>query len=98
MSTTAFDEIDEARKVLGLLDSASMREIKQAYRRLSFQFHPDQSNQDVKNDEAMKKINWAYKVLLDYCARYKYLFREEDIARAYPEEWNMKRYMEGWFY
>ncbi len=96
MST--FEEIDEARKVLGLLDSASMRDIKGAYRRLSFQYHPDQSGSGQGGDEMMKKVNWAYKVIMDYCAKYRYAFREEDVARAYPEEWNMKRYMEGWFH
>jgi hypothetical protein len=34
----------------------------------------------------MKKLNRAYQVLMQYCARFHYTFREEDVARAYPEE------------
>jgi curved DNA-binding protein CbpA len=36
-----FEEIDEARKLLGLRESATLKEIKQAYRRMAFRYHPD---------------------------------------------------------
>ena len=45
----------------------------------------------------MKKLNWAYKLLTEYCARYKYTFSEEDVTRAYREDEYMKRYAYGWF-
>jgi len=45
----------------------------------------------------MKRLNWAYRLLIEYCARYKYPFKEEDVDRAYPEERLMRRYGRGWF-
>lgn len=93
-----FEEIEEARRMLSLPESASMREIKQAYRKMSFQYHPDRRENGQESEEVMKRINWAYKLVMDYCRRYKYTFREEDVDRAYPEEWNRKRYAEGWFH
>lgn len=92
-----FEDIDAARRILGLLDTASMREIKQSYRRMSFQHHPDQSDEGQEDDQTMKRLNWAYGTIVDYCERYRYSFQEEDVAMAYPEEWNWKRYVKGWF-
>jgi hypothetical protein len=45
----------------------------------------------------MKKLNWAYKLLMGYCDNYKYSFREEDIARTYPEEEYMRNWRKNWF-
>jgi DnaJ-class molecular chaperone len=72
-----FDEIDEARRLLGLGEVATLKEIKSAYRRLAHCYHPDKhivaSEEDV---ERMKKLNRAYKALMDYCTDYKYSFKE----------------------
>jgi hypothetical protein len=45
----------------------------------------------------MKRLNWAYKLLLEYCGNYKYSFREEDVARAYPHDEYLRKYYYGWF-
>lgn len=92
-----FEEIDEARRLLGLSEAASMKEIKQAYRRMAFRHHPDLGKTDAQNTDRMKKLNWAYKVLIDYCSCSRYTFRREDVARAYPEEEYIRRYAHGWF-
>ena len=92
-----FEEIDEARRLLGLWEAAPLGEIKQAYRQMAFRYHPDQGGNDPECEERMKRLNRAYKLLMDYCARYKYTFREEDVARAYPEEEYLRRYAHGWF-
>ncbi|RLC35348.1 MAG: J domain-containing protein [Candidatus Nealsonbacteria bacterium] len=95
----SFKEIEAAKKLLGLRETASLKEIKEAFRRLSFRYHPDRSKEDNKlqNEEMMKKLNWAYRILLDYCARYKYTFTKEDWKRAYPEEAYFEKYVKGWF-
>ena len=92
-----FEEINEARGLLGLGEASTLKEIKQAYRRMAFRHHPDRGEGDPEREERMKKLNWAYKLLMEYCAHYKYTFREEDIARAYPEEEYLRRYAYGWF-
>ena len=80
-----FDEIEEARKLLGLGEAATLKEIKKAYRTMAHRHHPDKlgSAAGEENGEGMKRLNWAYKLLMDYCDNYKYSFKEEDIARTY---------------
>jgi DnaJ-class molecular chaperone len=92
------EEIDEARRLLGLGEAATLREIKSAFRRLAHRHHPDKhtvaSSEDV---EMMKKLNRAYKALMDYCTDYKYSFKEEDVARIYPHDDEMRKWRENWF-
>ena len=84
-----FDDISEACRLLGLGETATLKEIKQAYRRMAFRHHPDTSNSENKaqGEEAMKKLN----------SLYKYSFTEEDVARAYPYDEYFRKYHRGWF-
>jgi hypothetical protein len=45
----------------------------------------------------MKKLNWAYKLLMEYCNEYKYSFKEEDIARTCPHEEYLRTFREKWY-
>ena len=94
-----FDEIDEARRLLGLAEAATLKEIRQAYRKKAFRHHPDRGSggDNAQSEEMMKKLNWAYKLLTEYCTRYKYSFREEDVARTYPSDEYLRKYYYGWF-
>lgn len=56
---------------LEVTPKASQAEIKQAYRRLAKQFHPDR-NQDVGNHERIAEINAAYEILGDPDQRQSY--------------------------
>jgi curved DNA-binding protein len=49
-------------EILGVSENASEKQIKEAYRRLAFQHHPDR-NQDPESSGKMKAINEAYAVL-----------------------------------
>jgi len=93
-----FEEIDKARRLLGLAEFASLKEIKQAYRKKAFLYHPDKSrSQDAEAEGVMKRLNQAYKLLREYVAQYKYCFTEQDVRRAYPDDDYLKRYVYGWF-
>ena len=93
-----FNEIDEARRLLGLGEAATLKEIKSAYRRLAHRHHPDTHGITTdENDETMKKLNRAYKLLMDYCTDYKYSFREEDAGRTYPHAEQLRKWRENWF-
>ncbi len=52
-------------KILNLKSDATEDEIKKAYRRLAFQFHPDQNQRGEGSEERFKEINEAYSVLGD---------------------------------
>ncbi len=62
-------------KILGLASSANQAEVKQAYRQLAKQFHPDRQvgQADVDSSaERMIRINAAYEVLGDPDRRHQY--------------------------
>jgi DnaJ-class molecular chaperone len=93
-----FNELEEARRLLGLGEAATLKEIKNAYRRLAHRYHPDKHDSaKEENDEMMKKLNRANKVLMDYRTGYKYSFKEEDVAKTYPDEEDWKKWRERWF-
>jgi DnaJ-class molecular chaperone len=93
-----FNKIEEARTLLGLGKEATQKEIKKAYRKLAHRHHPDKhGGDDSAESEAMKQLNRAYKLLMDYCNDYKYSFREEDVARTYPHEEYLRTFKEKWY-
>lgn len=52
--------------MLGVGNNASQDEIKKAYRRLAFCYHPDHNQQENEKAEGMfKEINEAYQILGD---------------------------------
>lgn len=52
-------------EVLGIQKGASESEIKQAFRKLSRQYHPDFNPGDKEAEEKFKEVNEAYEVLSD---------------------------------
>jgi DnaJ-class molecular chaperone len=94
-----FNEIEEARKLLRLGEAATLKEIKRAYKALAHRHHPDKHSGTAteQTQETMKRLNWAYQLLTEYCADYKYSFREEDVARTYPHDEYLRKYYYGWF-
>lgn len=93
-----FEEVDEARKLLGLGEAATLKEIKGAYRRFAHRYHPDKPRNTTEVDtERIKRLNWAYQVLMDYCNDCKYSFQEECVARTYPHDEYIRKFYHGWF-
>lgn len=97
-----FKRIDEARKMLGLEEEASIEEVKAAFRALSLKYHPDRcSKKDKKQCEDMlKKINHAKDIIGEYCANYRYSFKEQDVKKnviSREEYRHLKRFFDGWF-
>lgn len=59
-------------EVLGVERNATQADIKKAYRRLAFQFHPDQNEGNKEAEEKFKEISEAYGVLGDESKRGQY--------------------------
>ena len=57
---------------LGVSRTATADEIKKAYRKLAFKYHPDQNPGDKVAEEKFKKITAAYDVLGDEEKRRQY--------------------------
>lgn len=58
--------------ILGVARNASEKEIRQAFRKLARQYHPDVNPGDAAAEEKFKEINEAYSVLSDAESRPKY--------------------------
>jgi molecular chaperone DnaJ len=67
-------------RVLGVSDSASQKEIKSAYRKLSRQYHPDTNAGDPASEERFKEVSAAYDVVGDPAKRKEY----DEVRRLGP--------------
>ena len=65
-------ERKEYYEILGVTRDASFQSIKEAYRRLAFEYHPDRNPGNAWAVERMKEINEAYAVLSDDDKRGRY--------------------------
>jgi DnaJ-class molecular chaperone len=97
-----FKRIDEARKILGLGEEATIEEVKEAFRNLSLKYHPDRcKDKDKKHCEDMyKKITHARDIVIGYFASYRYSFKEKDVKKntmSKEEYEHLKRFYDGWF-
>lgn len=71
-------------QILGVDPKAGEKQIKDAYRKLAFQYHPDRNHKNPEASENMKKVNEAYAVLSDASKRREYdTLRQQFGASAY---------------
>lgn len=93
MKKEDWQKIEWARRRLGLEERATLREIKKVYRRLSKENHPDVAGHSGKGDQkAMREINRAYQLLLDYCNNYRYPLMRNLNEEVDDEDWWMDRF------
>lgn len=69
-------------KILGVSEGADQKEIRQSYRKLARQYHPDVNPGDKTAEEKFKEINEANEVLSDPEKRKKY-----DEMRTYYQQY-----------
>ena len=58
--------------ILGVSNDAKELDIKKAYRKLSYEYHPDKNGGNKEKEEIYKKINEAYDILKDPTKRKQY--------------------------
>jgi molecular chaperone DnaJ len=67
-------------RILGVSDTATQKEIKSAYRKLSRQYHPDANPGDAAAEERFKEVSAAYDVVGDSDKRKEY----DEVRRLGP--------------
>jgi curved DNA-binding protein len=79
-------------QILEVEKEASSQKIKEAYRRLAFQYHPDRNKGNPPAVEKMKEINEAYAVLSDPKKRRDYdAFHEQSALMDTPVQADLFR-------
>ena len=96
-----YKEIVDAKKLLALGDEATLEDIKNTYRKLSLKCNPDRCKDDKKKycQEMFQKISHANDILMNYCACYRYSFKEKDVKRNVMDQdlYNhLNRFYDGW--
>jgi len=97
-----FDDIDNARKVLDLAESATLEEIKKNHRKLILKYHPDKYNNNANKDfyeEKVKQINNSYKIIMNYCLKYPFSFKKSFVKNVEEGEYiedHLRRFYDGW--
>ncbi len=75
---------------LNVTQAATQAEIKQAYRRLVKQYHPD-SNPDLIGGDRIVQINAAYEILGDRESRQSYDRQQQSRSRHYNPQYNASK-------
>lgn len=79
-------EINDYYRTLGVDKSATQKEIKEAYRKLALNYHPDRNRDNPAASARMKEINESYAALSDPEKRRRYdALRETYGSSAYGQ-------------
>ena len=76
-----FEEVDWARKKLGLSEAATKEEIAKAHKLKALSTHPDRNSNLPDIENKFDEVTKAYEALLDYCQEHSCSFREEDFRK-----------------
>lgn len=87
-----YQELQQALDIFGLEDRASLAQIKSRHRELAKRYHPDAGSRH--DPEAMRQLNEAYRLLLEYVRHYRFGFDEETFYEQCPEERLRRQYEE----
>jgi curved DNA-binding protein CbpA len=84
-----WEEIEKARKILKLPKKTTRKEIIENYRKLAKEYHPDHGG----SEELIKKLNYAYEILMEYCDNYLIDLEAKEIDLD-PKDWWLNRFGE----
>lgn len=76
-----FDQVDRARKLLGLAETVEPGEIKRAYHRLAGRLHPDHNPDNVQAEAEMAELSQAYELLSLFARCQSFLWDCKDTRR-----------------
>ncbi len=92
MTKSDWEEIFEAKELLGLGDRATLGEIKRSYRSRCKANHPDIVGNDRAKGDLMRKLTRAYDVLMKHYDQFKIPLVPLDGEALEAEDWWMDRF------
>lgn len=79
-----YRELQEALRIFGLSENVTLKEIKARHRALVKCHHPDTGS--AGDEEKMRQINAAHRVIQEYVSNYRYAFSEAGFYEQNPTE------------
>ncbi len=94
MKRSEWEKVAAAAKLLQLEETATLKQIKSAFRRMCKKHHPDlAAHQDEVESMAVQEIHEAYEVLLQYCKDFRFPLKPQDSDQSMEaEDWWMDRF------
>ena len=87
-----YQDFKKAVSIFGLGERANLAQIKDKQRELVKTHHPDIAQSS--DPEAIREINSAYEILMEYCNNYQFCFSEEEFLEQTPDEMLKRQF--GW--
>jgi DnaJ-class molecular chaperone len=78
-----YNDLRAALKIFDISGAENLKTLKRKHKELVKKFHPDTGCHD---NEKIRQINAAYKILSEYCSMYKFTFSHDEFMQQYPEE------------
>lgn len=88
-----YADLQEALRILGLGERATLAEIKARHREMVKRHHPDLGNSG--DPDAIRKVNAANKVLQGYITEYRFSFTEKEFYEQNAEERLRQQFMDA---
>jgi DnaJ-class molecular chaperone len=79
-----YEELQAALAEFDLPEKVTLKKIRARHRQLVRRYHPDKGA--APDNERIRRINAAYKILNDYITNYSFDFSKETFWAQYPEE------------
>jgi len=80
------EDVDWAKKKLGLNNITNKEEVKKAYQRSAFSSHPDKNPNITGAEKEFDEVNRAYKILVEYCEACEQIGEKKDSIYFKEEE------------
>lgn len=87
-----YADLQEALRIFGLGERATLSDIKARHRQLVKRHHPDTGV--TSEPEAIRQTNAAYRIILDYISEYRFSFAENEFYEQNPEERFRQQFMD----
>ncbi|MCK5069712.1 MAG: J domain-containing protein [Desulfocapsa sp.] len=92
MTKSDWEDIFEAKELLGLGDRATLGEVKRSYRSKCKENHPDIVGDDRAKGDLMRKLTRAYDVLMSHYNQFRIPLIPLDGDTLEPDDWWMDRF------